>query len=171
MKILCLISLAIVVSCSTVKKTSNTEPVHGKTTAAEIVSPQILTLVFKITKGDSVYLTDILLSPGVLKESIYPENSNGIGDLSLSLFNDSNTGCRTIIIPDPLKKRVEFSDDNINIKSKSLDLENANFSLRVQYETCMRQISVSRIVDPSSGIYKKLAELPINLKNYEEENL
>lgn len=109
--------------------------------------PQILTAIFVIYSTDSVRLQSIMLNQGELRKSEPIAAQSKKGDLALSVFDENFNICTSTIIPNPLERVVEFSEDYVTLQSKLVKTDSATFYLRVQYTDNMKYLIIEKLND------------------------
>jgi hypothetical protein len=132
-------------SCKSLNTQKSTKQLEKGDTYLE--TPQILLINFEINVLDSIKLINYSLSPGKLRNLSSEKIGAGNDSLVISFLNSKNEECFLTSIENPLIKRVEFSDDFSNFKTQVLKLDNAEFSVRVQYNKCGEYIAVKKSVN------------------------
>ena len=113
-------------------------------------TPKIVFLNYSIEKKSdgsrSVQYVDKIVTEGKLK-SYYNNASESLnsGDLEcFQLDKNSNTLHRSII-KNPLAKTIEYPNDSLSFETKSIDLNRAKFTIRIQLETNTKYIRIFEI--------------------------
>lgn len=102
-------------------------------------APQILFLTYEITrnKADSsctASLVNRIVTSGSLKNDPGTLMEAGTGDLELQVLDRNQQIMTSYFIPNPLDRRVEFVNDAGGLEQKSISLESAQFSFRLQVQ-------------------------------------
>jgi hypothetical protein len=140
-KIVMLLLVLFLTSCSLLRRMENDS---GKIQAQR--SDVILFLVFKISK-DSVQNKNVIepvsqdQSPGQIKAE--PDSPNEFEDyLTVEVF-EQNRRANVIIVEHPLRKHIEYVDDHGMLASKLVELDQAEFFIRVQLTGNSAKIRIS----------------------------
>ncbi len=132
--------------CNPSSKIIESDKMDTKAQLEEPASPGILLLNFEITSNDSVVLINSMLTRGLLRER-EPVSSKPLdGDLIISILDTSLELCAEKHVPNPLMRIVEYSEDHTTLKKKQVSLDSAQFSVRVQFQSCMRYARVKRVI-------------------------
>jgi hypothetical protein len=129
---------------------------------AEIVlvqnTPEILMINFFMDSRDSVKVINTLKNPGRLRGEFDSKPEPGEGDLIISLLNETNIVCSKTFVENPLVRRVEYSetDDISTLTAKTIDLDSAEFFIRVQYDDCFRHLKVEKYENEEIKLLKFL---------------
>ncbi|WP_458627568.1 hypothetical protein [Winogradskyella sp. PC D3.3] len=143
--IISLLLAMLFLSCIS-KQKGLTEAVPVKT------HPKLLFLNYTINRMNTetmISLINQIQADGKLK--IKPiEKHNSIGDLEYHILDKDFTLLEEYSIKDPLKKTVEFINDSGNLEKKILDLDSAQFSIKLQLPPKANYIVINEI--KASGI-------------------
>ncbi len=112
-------------------------------------TPEILMVSFSMDSRDSVKLINSMKNPGRLRGEQYSKSEPGEGDLILSFLNESNIVCSKTIVENPMLRKVEYSetDDLSTLTAKTIELDSAEFFIRVQYDDCFKHLRVERYMN------------------------
>lgn len=132
-----------------------------------IQSPQILSMVFEIQANGTVIIENTNLVNGQLRKKANPENFNQEGDLLISFLDENKKACALISLENPLRKKVEYSENFKILKAETIELDSAPFSIRVQFQDCFKYILVEEIVNSTNFSKQILLESTLNLNVYE----
>ena len=108
---------------------------ENKSVFKELEKNQIVFLIFKINKNldsnnNKIELIKTIKTDGVLKKDFETE-TNEDNFLTIELYNDNKIE-KEIKIDHPLFKEIESFDDNNKIIKKSVVLDSAEFTIRLQ---------------------------------------
>ena len=120
-------------------------------------TPKIVFLNYVIEKKldgtKSIEYLDKIVTKGKLK-SFYKNTTEVVhsGDLRcLQLDKNTNILFHTII-KNPLVKTIEYPNDSLSFQTKSIDLNRANFTIRMQLETNTKYIRIFEIDEKKSNL-------------------
>ncbi|MCL6259299.1 hypothetical protein M3O96_09385 [Aquiflexum sp. TKW24L] len=136
--------LIFLAGCKTAKEQVNDE------NESEIMivenTPEILMVNFSMDSRDSVKVVNYLRNPGRLRGAMEEIGEPGDGDLIISFLSETNMVCSKTIVPNPLIKRVEYSetDDFSTLKAKTISLDSAEFFIRVQVDDCFKHLKIEK---------------------------
>jgi hypothetical protein len=121
-------------------------------------TPEILMINFSIDSRDSVKVINSLKNPGRLRGAFDSKSEPGEGDVIISFLNETNLVCSKTIVENPLIRRVEYSetDDISTLTAKTIDLDSAEFFIRVQYDDCFRHLKVEKYENEEIKLLKFL---------------
>jgi len=147
--ILCLGS--VLFSCNVSKQTSNTSSREDSPDE----SPRMLFLNYEITRDTinstcSARLINMVETRGSLKHDTNPPLQPVKGDLLLEILDADQQLMKTIYIPNPLDKQVEFVNDARELEYKIISLDTAEFSVRLQMEPGSSSTLLKIITGPDS---------------------
>lgn len=134
---------------------------------SNVQSPQILSMVFEIHKSGNVKIENTILAKGQLRKKKDSEDYTKEGDLVISFLNANKDTCTTFSLENPLRKKVEYSENLKEFKAETIELESASFSIRVQFQNCFKYIVVEEIENATNNKKHKLLESPLNLNFYD----
>jgi hypothetical protein len=109
-------------------------------------TPEILMVSFTMDSRDSVKLINSMKNPGRLRGEQYSKSEPREGDLIISFLNEANIVCSKTIVDNPMIKKVEYSetDDISTLTAKTIELDSAEFFIRVQYGDCFKHLRVEK---------------------------
>ena len=110
--------------------------------------PQILFLnlsIEKQEKGEKVTLVETMLSKGTLKKDYLSNIEVKPLHLRCSFLNSEKQVTKTTLVPNPLKQRIEYMDDNGQLNSNIVVSDNGQFTLRTQVEPDMIYLRIELI--------------------------
>ncbi len=127
-------------------------------------TPEILTISFSINKLDSVNQIGAFSNYGKLKEREDAFFQAKEGDLKISFLNLLGQVCFEKIIPNPLLKQVEYSENDTSgiLVSKTIEMEESEFFVRIQWVECIEQMQLDRL---EGGNWKTLRRLGFTKPN------
>lgn len=122
-------------------------------------TPEILTISFSMNKLDSVNQIGAFSNYGKLKEREDAFLQAKEGDLKISFLNLLGQVCLEKIIPNPLLKKVEYSEDDTSgiLVSKAIESEESEFFVRIQWDECIDQIQLDKNREGKWETLKKLS--------------
>ncbi len=135
--------------------------------AAATIFPQIIFLNFKIQSDsvantESAWVINHIITPGKLKQHIAAEAPTMAPNSLVCSFRDAAMRpLRQIILEDPLRRSVEFAEQNGQLTTRIIRLSEAEFSLRTQLEPGSVFIVLEKIINPEQN--KTITLLKYNL--------
>lgn len=137
--------LLLISSCTSKKEISKTEVVVD-------INPKLVFLNYMLLENENGKKTIDLVNQTVVDGKARnhvngASKANTIGDLKCSQVDKDSQILRSTFIKNPLNKRIEFIDDSLEFKSKSVILKKAPLSLRLQLHSKAEQIIISEIID------------------------
>ncbi|MEP5339306.1 MAG: hypothetical protein ABJL44_08440 [Algibacter sp.] len=136
---------ALVFSCASKKEVPKTN------TSLEI-NPKLIFLNYTISKGiDGLKTVDFIsktIVDGKARNSSNKYIKTGqVGDLKCTQLDNKSQILRSVFIKNPLNKIIEFVNDSLQLESKSLKLNKAPLSLRLQLHAETKQIRIAEVID------------------------
>jgi hypothetical protein len=135
-------------------------PIEGTPTKQEQPTDYIVFLVFKMQKEtdtNKITLIDQIIKPGIMKSE--PEATiDSDTYLSIDLFQN-NKLLKTIKKEHPLYKHIEYTDDNNQLTSKNIEVEQDDFFIRIQKKSFPIQVKISEVI--KNNLKKELLILKI----------
>lgn len=139
-------------SCVGSKKTSE-ETVGG--VEQKEGQAQIIFLNYSIKKntGNDPHIEFIskIVAEGNLKPGIIRQAEPREGDLNCLTLDENKRPLSSILVPDPLKRRVEYQQEDGSLTTRELSLDSAVFSVRMQMENASRYVAVKRSDSPGGS--------------------
>jgi hypothetical protein len=108
------------------------------------VAPQVLLMNFEFFDNDSLQMLNTAMNTARLRNR-GDEAEPAVGDLVFSFQTASREECTRVVVPNPLVRQVEFSEDRRQLETRTIELEVAIFSVRVQFHPNMRYLQVDRL--------------------------
>lgn len=132
---------------------------EGIVEVSPAVTPEILTISFSINSLDSINQVGAFCNYGKLKERNDAFLEAKEGDLKVLFLNSQGKICLEKIIPNPLLKKVEYSEYDTSkvLVSKSIELEESEFFVRIQWDECIDLIQLDRIKEGNWETLKRLS--------------
>lgn len=126
---------------------------------SQVKTPEILTISFSINSLDSINQVGAFSNYGKLKERNDTFLEAKEGDLKVLFLNSQGEICLEKIIPNPLLKKIEYSENDTSrvLVSKAIELEESEFFVRIQWDECIDQIQVDRIKEGNWETLKRLS--------------
>ena len=126
-------------------------------------TPQIMMITFSIDSRDSIKVINAVKNPGRLRGWDDSKSEPGEGDLVISFLNETYLECSKTIVQNPLIKRVEYSetDDISTLTSKTIDLDSAEFFIRVQFDECFKHLRIEKFENEEFKLLKFLRDFTI----------
>lgn len=112
------------------------------------VEPKLLFLNYQIQKLDnetSVRLINQITTDGKLKGKTNSEDGTQLGDLECIVLDRDLIEIEKQSLKNPLKKVVEFINDSGHLEKRILDLDSAQFSIRLQLKPQAHYIVIHEI--------------------------
>lgn len=139
----------------------STQPTNSNESQSDVLedpntNPEILLIVFYINQKDSVAISESYSNVGVYKGSEERSTIAYDRDLKLTFLDQDGSICQEIIVANPLLKKVEYvsDDDSGKMTAEAVDLEEADFFVRLQWNKCLQQIKVERLEDEKWKLLK-----------------
>lgn len=150
---------ACITSCAGSKSTS--EATVGGVEQTEDQA-QIIFLNYSIKKntGNVPHIEFIskIVAEGNLKSGLMHHAEPREGDLNCLTLDENKRPLSSILVPDPLKRRVEYQQEDGSLTTRELSLDSTVFSVRMQLENASRYVAVKRSDSPG-GSYLILTEI------------
>lgn len=109
--------------------------------------------------GYSLQLADIKLIEGICKDEHAGAGEAGENDLLCLILSDKNEVLDSILIKDPLKEHVEYSEDGKNLEWMTRDLTENSFLLRFNYTRDMKKAAFVRVLPGGSTVNAAIFDL------------
>ncbi len=131
----------------------------AKEEVSQTETPEILTISFTINNLDSIHKVGAISNYGKLKEREDASNQAKEGDLKILFLDPQGQVCLEKIIPNPLLRKIEYSEDDDSgiLVSKAIELEESEFFVRIQWDECIYQIQLDRIMEGKWETLKRLS--------------
>ena len=127
-------------------------------------SPKIIFLNYNIKKTAddkrSIKFINKIVTDGKLKKTDVLEDGI-IGDLVCTQLDKNSNTLQRFIIKNPLVKNIEYIDESNSFQNKKIDLDSAQFSLRLQLRPNTKYIAISNF-STSENPKKPLIKTNIN---------
>lgn len=134
----------LVFSCASKQETTTKEEMIIKS------DPKLLFLNYQMQKlNDKTNITLInqITTDGKLKDKTKTQVSTTVGDLECLVLDERLIQLERHTIKNPLKKIVEFINDAGELEKRQLDLDSAQFSLKLQLHPKARYIIINEITE------------------------
>lgn len=127
-------------------------------------TPEIVMITFSMDSRDSIKVINAAKNPGRLRGWDDSSSEPGEGDLVISFLNETNLVCSKIIVQNPLVKRVEYSetDDISTLTAKTIDLDSAEFFIRVQFDECFKHLKVEKYEEEELKLLEYISNFNIS---------
>jgi hypothetical protein len=124
-------------------------------------NPEILMVLFYINQNDSVAISESYSNYGVYRGKDEVPNVAYEGDLRVTFLGSTGIVCQQKMVANPLLKKAEYASDDGSgrIMAQAVDLAEASFFVRLQWQDCIQQCLVEKFDD---GNWKKLKLLPLS---------
>jgi len=123
---------------------------------------QIIFLNYSIKKNPDnvphIEFISKIVAEGNLKPGIMHHAEPREGDLNCLTLDNNKRPLSSILVPDPLKRRVEYQQEDGSLTTRELSLDSTVFSVRMQLESASRYVAVKRSDSPG-GSYLILTEI------------
>lgn len=115
-------------------------------------SSQLIFLNYRITAQDngkkSIQFINQIITDGKLKKHSNKYIDRGVpGDLECHQLDKNSNTIQTIIIKDPLKKHIEYLADSLNFKTKTVELKNSSFGLKLKLNPKAKYVTINEILE------------------------
>lgn len=109
-------------------------------------TPEILMISFSMDSRDSVKVINTMKNPGRLRGVFDSKSEPGEGDLIISFLDDANVVCSKTVVENPMIRKFEYSetDDISTLTAKTIELDSAEFFIRIQYDECFKHLRVDK---------------------------
>jgi len=126
-------------------------------------TPEILMVSFSMDSRDSVKLINSMKNPGRFRGEQYSKSEPGEGDLIISFLDETNIVCSKTIVENPMIKKVEYSetDDISTLTAKTIELDSAEFFIRIQYDDCFKHLRVEKYENKELKLLKYLRDFKV----------
>ncbi|SMD41541.1 hypothetical protein SAMN00777080_0065 [Aquiflexum balticum DSM 16537] len=126
-------------------------------------TPEILMVSFTMDSRDSVKLINSMKNPGRLRGEQYSKSEPWEGDLIISFLNEANIVCSKTIVENPMIKKVEYAEtDDISIlTAKTIELDSAEFFIRIQYDDCFKHLRVEKYENEEIKLLKYFLNIKV----------
>lgn len=146
MPLLVLVLVVLVSGCRSGREVADAGDVDPCMPARREV-PRILLLNFEVFENDSIVMINSSFSQGRLRGRSAPEKEPEPGDLVVTFLTAGMIECSRQVISNPLVRRVEFSDDFHQIRSRTIALDAAIFAVRAQFHNNLRFARVQKVTE------------------------
>ena len=114
-------------------------------------APEIIFLNYSIKKSSTgspeIRFTNKIIANGSLKASFQENSTDKAGDLKCIELDAGSQPIKSIIIPNPLQKTVEYVSESGQLGMKEVELDSAEFSVRLQLDPKTESIAIEQIGD------------------------
>ena len=128
----------------------------------EAAPSEILFLNYEIIKvmydQKDIRLINQITSKGTLKSVPKKVSHVSDGDLEYTLLDKDRQKIASYIIKNPLQKTIEYVNDFGHFEKKIIDLNSAQFSIRIQRPIHAKYIAITELTTPKS-IHTLITEL------------
>jgi hypothetical protein len=156
--IVLVLSVALFTSCTGTKKTADLAISEEQTA----YTPQIIFLNYSLERDSlevyNIELINKIVASGTVKPTIHHNSTGKPGDFRCLILDANRQPISDIIVPDPLTKRIEYQQENGSLSSRQIQLDRAEFSVRMQLDSASRFIAIERI-NPSGTSQLIITEL------------
>ena len=113
--------------------------------------PLIVFLHYAISRDSNgniqVNLTNKITTNGKLKNSSLNKADYQIGDLKCSELDHNSLPLQSFYVSNPLRRRVEYVNNSGELENKLIELDSAEFFVRVQLNPKTKSIAIEQIND------------------------
>lgn len=161
--ILFIILFIWITSCAGTKATSeNTTSNNTIQDSASEIIPQIVFLNFSIWRDQTeqfhVELINQIVSKGNIKEGLNLYTTPKEGDLKCFALDENKHPISSILVPNPLVKRIEYQQEDGSMTSREIFLDSTEFSIRMQLNEEARYVAIERI-NPTDSSFLVINEI------------
>lgn len=147
-----IIILFIFILCSLIACKASQDNVVDKNDSENLIvqnTPELLMINFSMDSRDSIKVINTIKNPGRLRSESNLKVVPKEGDVIISFLNEANIVCSKTIVENPMIMKLEYSDidDLSTLKAKTVDLDKADFFIRVQYDKCFKHLRVEKYSD------------------------
>lgn len=115
--------------------------------------PQLVFLNYTITKDVNGNLEtrfiNKIIADGRLKDNSHKKELNKVGDIECIQYDKNNLVIERSYISNPLKPIVEYVNDDGDLEKRQLDLDSAQFSIKLQLDE--RTLGIRLMLMDASG--------------------
>lgn len=116
--------------------------------------PGILFLQYFLKKdpdsgANALYLTNTIRTNGIVKKQPDETDQARPGDLICSALNADSLEISRLLIENPLRKSFEYSDEQGNLAIKNIEMDSAQFFIRLQLTPDIKWIVVDQYTGPT----------------------
>ena len=116
--------------------------------------PKLLFLNYTISKSDNdkktISLINQKITDGALKKTTKPNYKTSFGDLECITLDKNLNQIEAHSIKNPLTKIVEYINDLGNFEKKLIELDSAQFSIRLQLDSKVKYLRISELTQEGS---------------------
>lgn len=143
MKLIYIVLLILLTSCSTLKKNSISDSVNKVNTVTE---PKIIFLNYSIIKKTDntvkFNLINKILADGKLKKNSLHTPSKSKNDLVCVQLDQNLKPTDSIFIPNPLIKNIEYVESSGLMGRKKIELDSVDFNVRMQLNSNTKFLTI-----------------------------
>lgn len=155
MKSIYLILLILLAGCTALKKNAISDTTNDISSSTE---SKIIFLNYRVTKGlDKTIKIDLInkvITEGNLKKNIQKTTNNANDDFVCVQLNKKLLPIDSLQIKNPLIKNIEYVKPSGLLSKKQIELDNVEFSVRMQLKPNTKFISLKMINSPNSTLLK-----------------
>lgn len=154
---ICFISVLAILGCKVAEAPLETDVSEE----SPKITPQILTLIFKIEAQDEtviprVELSRKIIANGYLKNSKLTKSTPGSEYLLIQIFDFEDKILKQTVISHPLKKRYETTNDQGVLQSHEVFLQQEFFPVRLRNSNQLNSVKIFFIKAESQILLKHL---------------
>ena len=146
-QLIILLSICLLHACKTKEKLDNNDSLHTQLDfPAE--EDHIMTLILEfsldtMSSHDQIELSNKIVSPGLLKKESHGLSTDHL--YQLIFYNNANHPVKRISLPDPLRKRVEHSNEEGQISMSDITLDRDAVAIRMKYSREISKLMIYRL--------------------------
>ena len=110
-------------------------------------APRVLVINFEVFENDSITMINSAFNPGRIRGRSATEREPETGDLVVTFLTAGMLECDSQVIANPLRRRVDLSDEFHQIRSRTAALDAAIFVTRTQYHNNLRFVRVEKVTE------------------------
>lgn len=111
--------------------------------------PQIIFLNYNFSKNTTgqptVEFINKIITDGKIKKNTSAISNPQIGDLAIIELDQNEKEVAKIFVKNPLSKTVEFANEEGQLSKKQVDVETAQFALRMQLNPLTQSIAIQQL--------------------------
>jgi hypothetical protein len=138
-------SVALFTSCMGTKNTTDLKNSEEQTA----YTPLIIFLNYSLERDSletyNVELINKIIASGTVKPTIHHNSTGKTGDFKCLILDANRQAISCLIVPDPLTRRIEYQQENGSLASRQIQLDRAEFSVRMQLDSASRYIAIEKI--------------------------
>ena len=147
----CLTFLLLTSSCQIANNSHSNGGGEANTSQSENVAntPQILFLNYSMRRNSAgtneLRFINKIVAEGQLKKELQKNSTYKVGDLRCVELDVNEEPIHSTYVPNPLNKTVEYVNKSGELSKKEIELDSAEFSIRMQLHSNTTSIAIEQI--------------------------